>query len=62
LKRRQVQKMGAEATLDEGVPVLDDTGFREQGKGSLGVAASIRGTLGNMGNCQVTVTCRETAL
>ena len=57
LNRQRVEKMVAEATLGEGVLVLDDTGFPKQGKLSVGVARQYSGTLGKVGNCQMAVTC-----
>ncbi len=42
LNQQRVHKMMAEATLGDGVPVLDDTGFAKQGKLSVGVRADFR--------------------
>jgi SRSO17 transposase len=57
LNRQQVQKMIAEATRDEGVLIIDDTGFAKRGTASVGVARQYSGTLGKVGNCQIAVTC-----
>ena len=60
LNRQRVQKMIAEATGGEGVLRIDDTGFPQQGKTSVGVERQYAGTLGKVGNCQIAVTCCDT--
>jgi hypothetical protein len=52
--------MSAEATLGDGVLVLDDTGFAMPGKASGGVARQYSGTLVKVDNGQIAVTCRDT--
>jgi hypothetical protein len=54
---QRVQKMLAEATTGDGVLVVDETGFPKPGTASVRVARQYSGTLGQVGNCQVVVTC-----
>jgi SRSO17 transposase len=57
LNRQRVHKMVSEATLGDGVIILDDTGFVKQGHSSVGVARQYTGTAGKVCNCQVAVSC-----
>jgi SRSO17 transposase len=60
LNRQRVQKMRAEAARGHGVLALDDTGFAKQGQTSVGGARQDSGTLGQVGNGQIAVTCCDT--
>jgi SRSO17 transposase len=60
LNRPRVTKLIAEATAGDGVLVVDETGVPKQGTASVGVARQSSGTRGQVGNCQVAVTCCDT--
>src|SRR4051794_33397927 len=57
LNGQRVRRMTRLPGEGDGVLIFDDTGFAKQGKSSVGVARQYSGTLGKVGNCQVTVNC-----
>lgn len=58
MDRLRVGLLVKQASVGDGVLVFDDTGIPKQGDDSVGVARQYSGTLGKIGNCQITVTCR----
>jgi SRSO17 transposase len=57
LNAQRVQRMLALPTEGDAALIFDDTGFAKQGCCSAGVARQYSGTLGKVGNCQLTVNC-----
>jgi SRSO17 transposase len=55
--RQRVEQRIAEVPVGQGALLLDDTGCATQGTASLGVARQFSGPLGQVGHCQVAVTC-----
>jgi SRSO17 transposase len=58
--RQRMKKMSADATLDDGMLVLDDAGFPKLREALVGMARQYAGALGKVGNDQIAVTCGNT--
>lgn len=56
MDRLRVAHMLREASVGDGVVIVDDTGFAKKGTHAVGVARQYSGTLGRVDNCQVVVT------
>jgi SRSO17 transposase len=59
LTRQRVAKMMAAATRGAGVLVFDEIGFPTPGTAAVGGARQYAGPLGQVGHCQVAVTCGD---
>jgi SRSO17 transposase len=59
LNQQRVKDLLALPTEGDAALIFDDTGFAKQGQSSVGVARQYSGTLGKVGNCQVTVNCHD---
>src|SRR5262249_3752969 len=57
LNQQRVKDLLALPTEGDAALLFDDTGLAKQGQCSVGVARQYSGTLGKVGNCQVTVNC-----
>lgn len=57
LNAQRIKIMCSLGTEGDAALVFDDCGFAKQGRHSVGVQRQYSGTLGKVGNCQVTVNC-----